>query len=289
VRLVTEYGWTAEKVARTVGVSASSVSLALREHEYNQQLSERLGEEAQVINSSHVQALYRVGDEQRARLLDAVAGKTDAEGRPQPLTGAELKLLVDRMEDPATTAVELTRLLEDPRARPEPPARRRNGSPAEKSSAAVGEVQEVERRGPLYGGSARLDAESELRAELLERALTPTDDNLPVAKVVKERPCSGNDNTIPERDDTSPFGDTSTQPAPLGLDAPDDWDEKSQSRVAAVAVMAPPSGERSAADALREAERLLCDLCTRLEDGELWDDARSARELVREAAALLKH
>ena len=45
VRLVEEFGWPVEKVARTIGVSHSSVSLALREHRYNQALSERLGEE----------------------------------------------------------------------------------------------------------------------------------------------------------------------------------------------------------------------------------------------------
>src|SRR5947209_17543349 len=124
VRLVEEYGWMLEKVARTVGVSHSSVSLAIREHRYNQALSERLGEEVQVINSSHVQALYRVGDEQRAQLLEAVAGKTDEEGRPQPLTGAELKILVDRMEDPNTPVAELRNLLQDPLARPQVARRR---------------------------------------------------------------------------------------------------------------------------------------------------------------------
>jgi len=48
-----------------------------------------------------------------------------------------------------------------------------------------------------------------------------------------------------------------------------------------------PAEERGAADALREAERLLCDLCARVEDAEFWDQLRSARDLVREAAALL--
>ena len=73
VRLIEQYHWPGDKVARVIGVSPSSVSLALREHQYNQALTERLGEEVQVINSAHVQALYRVGPEQRAQLLDAVA------------------------------------------------------------------------------------------------------------------------------------------------------------------------------------------------------------------------
>src|SRR5205085_8451014 len=81
-------------------------------------LSEKLGAPVEVINSAHVRALYRVGPEQRERLLEAVVSKVDDDGRPLPLTGAELKLLVDRMLDPATPAAELNRLLLDPRARP---------------------------------------------------------------------------------------------------------------------------------------------------------------------------
>jgi hypothetical protein len=75
----------------------------------------------QVINSSHVRALYRVGADQRERLLEAVVSKVDDDGQPYPLTGAELKLLVDRMLDPATPTAELNRLLSDPKARPKPP------------------------------------------------------------------------------------------------------------------------------------------------------------------------
>jgi hypothetical protein len=40
-------------------------------------------------------------------------------------------------------------------------------------------------------------------------------------------------------------------------------------------------------DALREAERLLCDLCARIEDGELWEEIRTVRDLVREAVGLI--
>jgi ParB-like chromosome segregation protein Spo0J len=287
VRLVTEYGWPMEKIARTVGVSASSVALALREHQYNHELSERLGEEVQVINSSHVQALFRVGDEQRARLLDAVAGKTDPEGRPQPLTGAELKLLVDRMEDPATPAEELGRLLEDPLARPEAPARRRAGSSGEKPGTAVDEGREVDRRGPLYEGRTRTDAEADLRSELLERAFAPSDDDLPRDRGAKERSRREEEDSRSVADPTRPLADTSTRPAPLGLDTAPSWEGEPEPTSPAVAVLERSAGERAATDALREAERLLCDLCASLEDGELWDQARSARDLVREALARL--
>ncbi len=40
-------------------------------------------------------------------------------------------------------------------------------------------------------------------------------------------------------------------------------------------------------DLLREAERLLCDLCARTEDAELWDQLRSVRDLVREAVVMV--
>src|SRR5205085_1913894 len=81
-------------------------------------LSEKLGSPVEVINSAHVRALYRVGPEQRERLLEAGVTKVDDDGQPLPLTGAELKLLVDRMLDPATPAAELNRLLLDPKAQP---------------------------------------------------------------------------------------------------------------------------------------------------------------------------
>jgi hypothetical protein len=118
VALVRNYGKLREEAARLLGISASAVTLALREHQFNEQLSEKLGGPVQVINSAHVRALYRVGPEQRERLLEAVVSKVDEDGRPYPLTGAELKLLVDRMLDPATPTAELNRLLSDPRARP---------------------------------------------------------------------------------------------------------------------------------------------------------------------------
>lgn len=122
VAMVTNYGKLREEAARLLGMSPSAVTLALREHQYNEMLSEKLGSSVQVINSAHVRALYRVGPEQRERLLEAVVTKVDDDGQPYPLTGAELKALVDRMLDPATPTGELNRLLNDPRARPRPAA-----------------------------------------------------------------------------------------------------------------------------------------------------------------------
>ena len=121
VALVRTYGKLREEAAELLGISSSAVTLALREHQFNEQLSEKLGAAVQVINSAHVRALYRVGPEQRERLLEAVVSKVDDDGQPYPLTGAELKLLVDRMLDPATPTAELNRLLQDPRARPKLP------------------------------------------------------------------------------------------------------------------------------------------------------------------------
>jgi len=118
VALVRNYGKLREESARLLGISASAVTLALREHQFNEQLSEKLGTPVQVINSAHVRALYRVGADQRERLLEAVVSKVGEDGEPYPLTGAELKVLVDRMLDPATPTAELNRLLNDPRARP---------------------------------------------------------------------------------------------------------------------------------------------------------------------------
>ena len=134
VALVRNYGKLREEAARLLGLSASAVTLALREHQFNEQLSEKLGTPVQVINSSHVRALYRVGPDQRERLLEAVVSKVDEAGQPYPLTGAELKLLVDRMLDPATPTAELNRLLNDPRARPKPPS-----TPGASAAAEAGE------------------------------------------------------------------------------------------------------------------------------------------------------
>lgn len=122
VALVRNYGKLREEVGQMLGMSPSAVTLALREHQYNEMLSEKLGSPVQVINSAHVRALYRVGPDQRERLLEAVVTKVDDDGQPYPLTGAELKLLVDRMLDPATPTAELNRLLSDPKARPKAPA-----------------------------------------------------------------------------------------------------------------------------------------------------------------------
>jgi ParB-like chromosome segregation protein Spo0J len=121
VALVRTYGKLREEAAELLGVSPGAVTLALREHQFNEMLSEKLGTPVQVINSAHVRALYRVGADQRERLLEAVVSKVDENGDPYPLTGAELKLLVDRMLDPATPAAELNRLLSDPKARPKAP------------------------------------------------------------------------------------------------------------------------------------------------------------------------
>lgn len=118
VALVRNYGKLREESARLLGISPSAVTLALREHQFNEQLSEKLGTPVQVINSAHVRALYRVGADQRERLLEAVVSKVGEDGEPYPLTGSELKVLVDRMLDPATPTAELNRLLNDPRARP---------------------------------------------------------------------------------------------------------------------------------------------------------------------------
>jgi len=294
VRVVEEFGWPAEKVARVVGVSVSSVNLAVREHRYNQELSVRLGQEVQVINSSHVQALYRVGDEQRARLLDAVATKTDAEGQPQPLTGAELKCLVDLMEDPATPSAELRRLLEDPLARPEPPARRRP-APTTGPNAPASEAREVERHGPLYDGGADGAADDPLRAELLRRAFTPADEDEGVGAPRRgEQPRRSSEPWLEEADadwgrsGRDGYGSTEHYPAPLGLDrAGAGGSSPEPAAPAAVAVLEPAEEERRPVDALREAERILCALCTSLEDGEAWEQARAARDLVREALELL--
>jgi ParB-like chromosome segregation protein Spo0J len=298
VRLVEQYRWPVEKVARSVGVSPSSISLALREHRYNQTLSERMGEEVQVINSSHVQALYRVGAEQRAQLLDAVAGKVDEEGRPRPLTGAELKSLVDRMEDPQTPAEELKRLLADPLARPDAASRRSSRSAA--APVAAEDYREVERRGPLSDGARVIPSPEALRTQLLERATAPED----------RTSASGHDRT--DRDEVQMAWSEDLPPPAAGREVTQDesrlrprWTEPaveaplrldqsegpsapfSTGGEPALALLERAEDERSPAETLREAERLLCDLCARVEDAELWDQLRAARDLVREAVELI--
>jgi hypothetical protein len=99
-----------------------------------------------------------VGPEQRERLLEAVVSKVDDDGQPYPLTGSELKLLVDRMLDPATPTAELNRLLNDPRARPKPPsgsaAVEGNGHAAEPFVSEDSDTRPWEREweSPLKGG-----------------------------------------------------------------------------------------------------------------------------------------
>lgn len=165
VALVRNYGKLREEAGTLLGMSPSAVTLALREHQFNEQLSEKLGSPVQVINSAHVRALYRVGADQRERLLEAVVSKVDPDGQPYPLTGAELKLLVDRMLDPATPTAELNRLLNDPRARPQPESGARAGlnghgaNGAESGEPFVAETTntrpwEREWESPLKGGDS---------------------------------------------------------------------------------------------------------------------------------------
>jgi ParB-like chromosome segregation protein Spo0J len=178
VALVRSYGKLREEVADLLGMSASAVTLALREHQYNEMLSEKLGSPVQVINSAHVRALYRVGPEQRERLLEAVISKVDEDGRPYPLTGAELKLLVDRMLDPATPTAELNRLLNDPKARPKVPSPTLQAEEvpingAAGPSAAEGEGSrpwEREWESPLKGGDTEAFDRSRGVDEEIERA-----------------------------------------------------------------------------------------------------------------------
>lgn len=156
VALVRTYGKLREEAAELLGVSPGAVTLALREHQFNEMLSEKLGTPVQVINSSHVRALYRVGAEQRERLLEAVVSKVDENGEPYPLTGAELKLLVDRMLDPATPSAELNRLLSDPKARPKAPpsAKAEAGTTEDPFFPEAGNTKPWEREweSPLKGG-----------------------------------------------------------------------------------------------------------------------------------------
>jgi ParB-like chromosome segregation protein Spo0J len=178
VALVRNYGKLREEAAGLLGMSPSAVTLALREHQYNELLSEKLGAPVQVINSAHVRALYRVGPDQRERLLEAVVTKVDEQGQPYPLTGSELKLLVDRMLDPATPTAELNRLLNDPRARPKVP-----GGAGEANGAAGGAADpfmpeagsntkpwEREWESPLKGGDSEAFDRARGVDEELERA-----------------------------------------------------------------------------------------------------------------------
>src|SRR5205807_5745615 len=75
--------------------------------------------------------------------------------------------------------------------------------------------------------------------------------------------------------------------APLGLDDHAAWESRPAAVSAPVALLAADADERVPAIPLREAERLLSDLCTRVEDAELWEQLRSVRDLVREACAML--
>lgn len=158
VTLVNRYGRLREEVAALFGLSVSAITIALREHQLNEQLSEKLGSTVQVINSAHVRALYRVGPEQREQLLEVIVNKVDDNGEPYPLTGAELKLLVDRMLDPATPAAELNRLLNDPRARPKPPVTESAEAPRPQPYGPEAESNtrpwEREWESPLKGGDS---------------------------------------------------------------------------------------------------------------------------------------
>lgn len=183
VLLVQHYGRLREEAAELLGMAAPAVTMALREHQLNQELSERMGEPVQVINSAHVRALYRVGPEQREQLLEVIVSKVDAAGRPRPLSGAELKLLVDRLLDPSTPAAEMRRLMEDPQARPRPAAADRppsdeigSSSPSTGPSAPWNDDAE-EWESPLRSGDSEsgglrpLDAEVHGRLERAARAL----------------------------------------------------------------------------------------------------------------------
>ncbi|MFN3651953.1 MAG: ParB/RepB/Spo0J family partition protein [Armatimonadota bacterium] len=223
VALVSQYGKLREEVARLLGMSPSAVTLALREHQYNEMLSEKLGSTVQVINSAHVRALYRVGPEQRERLLEAVVSKVDDDGQPYPLTGAELKLLVDRMLDPATPSAELNRLLNDPKARPKaanpttPPA----VAPIEAGPTTNSDDPFVEESGgsrpwerewesPLKGGDTEAFERTRAVDEEIERAGGGVDE-----RQVRELLRRAEDNAQ-ERGDMpySPFWGSADEPAP---------------------------------------------------------------------------
>jgi ParB-like chromosome segregation protein Spo0J len=228
VALVTRYGKLREEAADLLGISPSAVTLALREHQFNEQLSDKLGSPVQVINSSHVRALYRVGPEQRERLLEAVVSKVDEDGQPYPLTGAELKLLVDRMLDPATPTSELNRLLNDPKARPKAPV----------SASAKGEVDrnadgfvpetstgdkpwEREWESPLKGGNP--DAFDRVRGvdEEIERAGGGAAEERQLAELLRRAEGNANERLVGERTvegDYNPFWGKADAPGPDASD-----------------------------------------------------------------------
>lgn len=209
VALTTRYGKLREEAAELLGISPSAVTLALREHQFNEQLSEKLGSAVQVINSAHVRALYRVGPDQRERLLEAVVSKVDDDGQPYPLTGAELKLLVDRMLDPATPTAELNRLLKDPKARPKAPSTGSNGGGnAESGGSADPFVPETstgarpwerEWESPLKGGDS--EAFDRVRGvdEEIDRAGGGADEERQLAALLRRAEDNHNERLVGDR------------------------------------------------------------------------------------------
>jgi ParB-like chromosome segregation protein Spo0J len=216
VALVSHYGKLREEAADLLGMSPSAVTLALREHQYNELLSEKLGSPVQVINSAHVRALYRVGPEQRERLLEAVVTKVDDEGQPYPLTGAELKALVDRMLDPATPAAELKRLLNDPRARPKvPSAGNGNGAAAGREELPPdGDTRPWERdwESPLKGGDTEAFGGVRAVDEELERRGSGAVSERQIGELLR-RADAEDDRERYDRPD-SPFWGNADGPAP---------------------------------------------------------------------------
>ena len=141
----------------------------------------------------------------------------------------------------------------------------------------------ADRSGHAVVGNAN-DRGGDLRAELLDRAFASDDQWDRDQGRRSRREASDEWDEEPrslraERDGR----------APLGLDRPDPWGSEAQlPSGSSLALLERDETARTAADALKEAEGILCELCARLEDGELWEEARSARDLVREAQALLK-
>jgi hypothetical protein len=221
VALVSRYGKLREEAADLLGISASAVTLALREHQFNEQLSEKLGSPVQVINSSHVRALYRVGPEQRERLLEAVVTKVGDDGQPYPLTGAELKLLVDRMLDPATPSAELSRLLNDPRARPKPPVAPASESGGGASDPFIPETStgarpwEREWDSPLKGGDTEAFERVRGVDEEIERAGGGAAEERQLRDLLRRAEDNSNERLVGERtraDDQSPFWGSADAP-----------------------------------------------------------------------------
>lgn len=260
VALVTRYGKLREEAAELLGVSPSAVTLALREHQFNEQLSEKLGSPVQVINSSHVRALYRVGPEQRERLLEAVVSKVDEDGQPYPLTGAELKLLVDRMLDPATPTAELNRLLNDPRARPKAPAAGSNGESSGASDPFIPETStgarpwEREWESPLKGGDS--EAFDRVRGvdEEIERAGGGAAEERQLAELLRRAESNANERLVREETvqpgEYNPFWGKADAPGP---DASDRLRETMTAAATALEVLIPriqPPDVRSQVEAV---------------------------------------